>query len=97
MTPTGMASFSPPTTSTWLFGFGGVSQGRTHSLCSITANQELIEWALSCRKPNWRCQKSKTSGGVRKLLVQFTVVEPPTQRPCRMLIALSAVLREADS
>jgi hypothetical protein len=92
-----MPSFSAPATSTWLFGFGGVSQGRTHSLCSITANHELIDSTLSCRRPNWRCQKSKTSGGVRKLLVQLTVVEPPTQRPCRMLIALSAVLRDADS
>jgi hypothetical protein len=35
--------------------------------------------------------------GVRKLLVQLTVVEPPTQRPCRMVMALSAVLRAALS
>ena len=30
---------------------------------------------------------------MRKLLVQVDVVEPPTQRPRRMLMALSAVLR----
>ena len=35
--------------------------------------------------------------GVRNELVQFTVVEPPTQRPCRILMALSAVLRAALS
>jgi hypothetical protein len=63
----------------------------------MTANHELIDSALSSCRPKWRCQKSKTSGGVRKLLVQLTVVEPPTQRPCRMLMALSAVLRAADS
>ena len=36
-------------------------------------------------------------GGVRKLDVQLMVVEPPTVRPCRILIALSLVLRAADS
>jgi malic enzyme len=35
--------------------------------------------------------------GVRKLEVQLTVVEPPTVRPCRILMALSRVLRAADS
>ena len=34
---------------------------------------------------------------MRGQLVQFTVVEPPTQRPCRILIALSSVLRAALS
>ena len=35
--------------------------------------------------------------GVRNELVQFTVVDPPTQRPWRMLIALSSVFRAALS
>ena len=38
-----------------------------------------------------------SASGVRNELVQLTVVPPPTQRPCRMLIALSRVLRAADS
>jgi hypothetical protein len=33
-----------------------------------------------------RCQKASVAGGVRKELVQLTVVEPPTQRPCRMVM-----------
>jgi hypothetical protein len=35
--------------------------------------------------------------GVRKLEVQFTVVEPPTERPWKMVIALSLVWRAALS
>ena len=42
-------------------------------------------------------QNFKVSPGVRNELVQFTVVEPPTQRPCRMEMALSAVCRFALS
>ena len=44
-----------------------------------------------------RRQYASVGSGVRKLDVQLTVVEPPTQRPCRMVIALSSVLRAADS
>ena len=42
-------------------------------------------------------QYASVGAGVRKLDVQLTVVDPPTQRPCRMVIALSSVLRAADS
>ena len=42
-------------------------------------------------------QNASVSDGVRNELVQLTVVEPPTQRPCRMLMPLSVVLRAALS
>ena len=63
----------------------------------MAENHGIIESTVSCLRPNADCHQARVAGGVRKLLVQFTVVEPPTQRPCRMLIALSAVLRAADS
>ena len=40
---------------------------------------------------------ARVLGGVRKLDVQLTVVDPPTQRPWRMVMPLSRVCRPADS
>ena len=44
-------------------------------------------------KPAVSFQWASVRAGVRKLEVQFTVVPPPTQRPCRIVIDLSVVCR----
>src|SRR5439155_1564233 len=43
--------------------------------------------------PSLSRQKASTSSGVRKLVVQFTTVPPPTARPCRTEMDRSAVAR----
>ena len=63
----------------------------------MRANQGARSAALNPRISNSRAQCSSVAAGVRKLEVQLTVVPPPTQRPCRILIALSLVLRADDS
>jgi hypothetical protein len=92
-----MPSLPAPRRSRSLFSFGAVSQGPMFSRCSACANQGAMASAPKSFKPKCCCQWLSVAGGVRKELVQLTVVEPPTQRPCRMLIALSAVLRAALS
>ncbi len=47
----------------------------------------------SCASAQW----ASVWSGVRKLLVQFTVVVPPTVRPWRIPIPASAVARAAPS
>ena len=97
MAPVGMPSLAAPRLSRSLFSLGGAVQSLTPRRCAIMSNHGAIaSWVYSPR-PKLRCQYASVAGGVRKLEVQLTVVEPPTVRPCRMLIALSAVLRAADS
>ena len=65
---------------------------------SIFANHGASASTVEAREAvDVRVQYASVAGGVRNELVQLTVVPPPTQRPCRMLIALSRVLRAADS
>jgi len=86
-----------PFASAALFAFGGTPQGAIDSRASILSNQGAIDSGVYAARPWWRTQCRSVRSGVRNELVQFTVVPPPTQRPCRMLIARSAVLRAADS
>ena len=97
MIDAGMPSAVAPRRNRSLFSFGAVSHGVMLSRRSACANQGAS--ASSVRSANAKRSRQNTSvgGGVRNELVQLTVVEPPTQRPCRMVIALSAVLRAALS
>ena len=97
MAAAGMPSLAAPRRSRSLFSFGGASQGPMLSRRSACRNQGAIESSVSSVRPKCRCQCCKVLEGVRNELVQLTVVEPPTHRPCRMLMALSAVFRAALS
>jgi hypothetical protein len=63
----------------------GLQEPRRHGLVGHLAQGKVLAPVL------------QRALGVRNELVQLTVVEPPTQRPCRMPMALSAVLRLALS
>ena len=63
----------------------------------MRANQGASAASVSSPRPCRARQCPRVSGGARKLVVQLTVVEPPTARPWRMVMALSLVLRAADS
>ena len=97
MAAAGMPSRAAPTRSSWLLAFGGTSHGPMCRRCSTCWNHGAS--ASSVRSGNAKCarQCASVAPGVRNELVQLTVVEPPTQRPCRMPMALSAVLRLALS
>ena len=92
-----MPSFAAPRASAALFALGATSHGAMPSRASIFANHGASASSSSPAMPSVRFQYASVAAGVRNELVQFTVVPPPTQRPCRMLIALSRVLRAADS
>ncbi len=92
-----MPSFAAPRASVWLFALGATVHGAIDRRASMRSNHGVIASASKPRRPNSRSQNASVAGGVRNELVQLTVVPPPTQRPCRMVIALSAVLRLADS
>src|SRR4029450_598484 len=93
----GMPIFRAPRASASLFALGATSQGVVDRRVSIRVNHGARSSTPYPESPNSRCQNASLAGGVRKQLVQLTVVPPPTQRPWRMLIALSRVLRAADS
>src|SRR6476660_2093860 len=93
----GMPSASAPRRRTSLFSFGATSHGVIFRRRSTRSNHGARSASLKPAMPNVRDQCVNVVGGVRKLDVQLTVVPPPTQRPCNMLIALSRVLRAADS
>src|SRR5207248_1552765 len=97
ITAAGMPSFSAPRRSRSLFSLGAVSQAPIFKRRSACANHGAIASSVSSVSPNCRRQYASVADGVRNELVQLTVVEPPTHRPCRMLMALSAVLRVALS
>ncbi len=63
----------------------------------MRANHGASDPSSARASPCADLQWASVPGGVRKLEVQFTVVEPPTLRPCRTVIALSFVCRPADS
>ena len=92
-----MPSLAAPRRSRSLFSLGGTSQGPMLSLRSAWSKYGANASLLRLPRPKCSRQYFNVASGVRKELVQFTVVEPPTQRPCRMLIALSSVLRPALS
>ena len=92
-----MPSFAPPRRSTSLFSFAGTVQGAIARRRSMRSNHGASAGAVSSLRPKRSRQYASVASGVRKLEVQFTVVEPPTLRPCRIVIALSSVLRAADS
>ena len=69
----------------------------TFTRCSARSNHGARSAASNPKRLYSLAQYASVAAGVRKLDVQLTVVPPPTQRPCRMLIALSFVLRAADS
>jgi hypothetical protein len=97
MVPVAMPSFAAPRARSALFSFGGTVHARIASRSSIRSNQGASAAGEMSVRPTWSCQYARVASGVRKLDVQFTVVEPPTQRPWRMVIALSRVFRAADS
>ena len=92
-----MPILAAPRASASLLALGATSQGRIDSRVSICANHGARSSTENPASPYSRCQNASVAGGVRNELVQLTVVPPPTQRPCRMLMALSRVLRAADS
>ena len=92
-----MPSLEAPRRSSSLFSLGAIIQGPTFRRRSACWNHGARASVLKSDRPNLARQWSSVGCGVRNELVQLTVVEPPTQRPCRMLIALSAVLRAALS
>src|SRR5262245_24574513 len=95
--PVDIPSFAPPRASAALFSFGGTVHSRIASRSSIRSNQGASDTAERSARPRRSRQYASVGAGVRKLDVQFTVVDPPTQRPWRMVIALSSVFRAADS
>src|SRR5205085_10262957 len=97
ITADAMPSLSAPRRSNSLFSFGAVSHGPMFSRRSACSNHGAIAASVISPRPKCSRQYCRVGDGVRKELVQLTVVEPPTQRPCRMLIALSALLRVALS
>jgi hypothetical protein len=97
MTAAWIPSLAAPRRSKSLFSFGAVSQGVMFRRRSAASNHGASASTLSSGRLKRCCQTRSVAGGVRNELVQFTVVEPPTHRPCRMLIALSLVLRAALS
>ena len=93
-----MPSAAAPRASASLFAFGGTFHGAMPSLALHRARTTARDpRSANPSSPNARCQYARVVSGVRNELVQLTVVPPPTQRPCRMPIALSRVLRAADS
>ena len=88
-----MPSFAAPRASAWLFALGatvhGAMRGALPCARTTASSRRRRIHAGRTLAPSTRASR----GGVRNELVQLTVVPPPTQRPCRMLIALSAVLR----
>src|SRR5512147_691577 len=97
MIPYEMPILRAPIANASLFAFGGTSHLEIDSRASMRSNQGASPSGVNSSSPRSCRQCASVVGGVRKELVQLTVVPPPTQRPCRMLIALSAVLRPADS
>ena len=87
-----MPSAAAPRASAALFALGATVHGAIDSRCSIRANHGA---SSAAPKPAQAVRalpvRRASRRGVRNELVQLTVVPPPTQRPCRMLIALSRV------
>jgi hypothetical protein len=97
MAAAGSPSFSQPRRRMSLFSLGGTGQGAIDSRSSMRANHGASSASPVRAMPCASRQCARVRAGVRKLEVQLTVVEPPTLRPCRMVMALSAVWRPADS
>src|SRR6201987_1757835 len=95
--PTLNPSAFAPRRSTSLFSLGATGQEITFTRRSTWSNHGARSAASNPERPYSFAQYASMPPGVRNLDVQLTVVPPPTQRPWRMLIALSFVLRAADS
>src|SRR3954468_18221965 len=92
-----MPSLAAPRRNRPLFSFGGASHGPIERRCSAWAKKGARLSLSKPARPKRDRQCASVVCGVRNELVQFTVVDPPTQRPCRMVMALSLVLRAALS
>src|SRR5699024_2555872 len=90
-------SFSAPLANTELLALGAWRQGATPKRCSICVNHGAISSALAPFTPCLSAQCLRVCAGVRKLDVQLTVVEPPTERPCSTAMAPSEVARPPAS
>jgi hypothetical protein len=90
-------SFSQPALSRLLLALGSPGQAWMLRRFSARSNQGAISASDMPFTPCTSPQCFRVSGGVRKLEVQFTVVEPPTARPCRMVMLPSFVVRAAPS
>src|SRR5664279_1934229 len=97
MAAEGIPSRVAPRASASLFALGGTFHGPMDRRASIRVNHGARSPTENPSSPNSLCHQASVAGGVRNELVQLTVVPPPTHRPCRMLMALSRVLRAADS
>ncbi|MNN24050.1 hypothetical protein D3C81_1374640 [compost metagenome] len=74
-----------------------MAQGAMPRRASTCANHGAMSASLWPLTAWCAAQCASVCGGVRKLDDQFTVVLPPTARPCRMAMAPSAVVRAAAS
>src|SRR5690606_6616290 len=97
MAAAGIPSLPAPRRSRSLFSLGGASHGPIDSRRSTISNHGNSASDVKSASPKRSRHQPSVGVGVRKLEVQLTVVDPPTQRPCSTLIALSLVLRAADS
>ena len=64
---------------------------------SICSNQGFISSTLWPTTSHSEAQNFSVGAGVRKLEVQLTVVDPPTERPCNTAMAPSEVARAPPS
>ena len=97
MAAVAMPSFSQPRRRRSLFSLGATGHGAIASRSSMRLNHAASSDSSIERSPSWFFQYASVRGGVRNDEVQFTVVPPPTQRPCRIVIDLSLVWRVALS
>src|SRR5690606_26727741 len=92
-----MPSEVAPRLRTALLGLAGICQRATLRRCSMVSNQGAISALLMPCTPNSLAQCCSVGSGVRKLEVQLITVVPPTQRPCRIDMAPSLLIRPALS
>ena len=95
--PVGIPIAAAPRANASLFAFGAKSHGAMDRRVSMRANQGARSSTANPSRCSACAQYASVAGGVRNELVQLTVVPPPTHRPWRMLMALSLVLRAAES
>ena len=97
MAAAGMPRRAAPIFNSSLLTLGATSHGPMFKRCSACWNHGDMDSSFMSGSEKWSCQYLSVAEGVRNELVQLTVVDPPTHLPCKMLIALSAVLRLALS
>jgi len=90
-------SFSQPSRSSALLRLGSAAQGAMPSRASARSNQgPIVAMSAPCT-PKACDQCASVCSGVRRLVVQLTVVVPPTARPWKIATAPSDVLRPPPS